>query len=287
MGLVVNLVLGTAAFGAYAGHPPMSEHTARQLIDVAVDAGIRYFDTAQTYGEAERWLGASLRYRPQCMIATKIATDCDVSVALDQSRLRQRRRVLDVVQIHNATASTLRGGPLLHALLHARERGDVKKIGASVYDVDAAFAAVESGLDVVQVPYNLIDQRMGQVFAVAKHFGVTVWARSPWLRGALAFAGNVPIPAFLAAEKAGRRLLVHGQALSGVALRFALDGPSAVIVGPRTLGELDDAVDAAKLGRLPFWQRWLAPLCESHDVAVYDPRCWRPLGKITEPDPAT
>ena len=53
-----------------------------------------------------------------------------------------KRDVLDVVQIHNATVEILNDGGLLQALVKAKEKGLLRFIGCSVYQVNEALAGI-------------------------------------------------------------------------------------------------------------------------------------------------
>ena len=59
------LILGTAqlgmAYGAANRRGMLSDFQARELLESAWDAGIRWFDTARAYGESERRLGEFFR----------------------------------------------------------------------------------------------------------------------------------------------------------------------------------------------------------------------------------
>lgn len=279
--MTARLVLGTAAFGSYAGQPGLIVSEAVALVEYALAHGIDTFDTSPDYGDSERVLGIALRQigRRDARIATKVRCDGVGVFTVAQQVLASERRLgylrLHLVQIHNATVADLRGRAAA-SLLSLREHGG-PQVGASVYDLPAAVAAVRMGLNQVQVPYNLLDQRCRPVFAEARRAGCEVWARSPWLRGALAgpYRQHVPDHAVDAAVKALGRLQARDrQAAATVALRFALDGPAAVVAGPRTVQELRTAVQAWQAGRLPWWQRWLARTCASLDPQVVDPRTW-------------
>src|ERR1700722_9683930 len=74
-----NVTLGTVGFGAAPIgnlYSEVDDHVARSVIDLAWDAGVRYFDTAPHYGLglSERRLGTALRARPrgEYLISTKV-----------------------------------------------------------------------------------------------------------------------------------------------------------------------------------------------------------------------
>ncbi len=82
-GLTVSrLSLGTMTFGGYSFatfNADVDQHSADQMVGLALDAGVNLFDTAEGYGQgrSEEVLGAALRRanaRDRAVIATKVST---------------------------------------------------------------------------------------------------------------------------------------------------------------------------------------------------------------------
>jgi aryl-alcohol dehydrogenase-like predicted oxidoreductase len=232
----------------------------------AADAGVNLFDTAPAYGASELLLGEVLARRPECLIATKIAVPATtgaasigplINASLEASLRNLRREALDILQIHNATLAILADGKFLEALLAARQHGKIRLLGASVYTEEEALAVIDCGcFDVLQVAYNLLDQRMAQrVFAAAAVSGIAVILRSALLKGALTEKSQWLPPALLPLREEVeliRRGVRDWQELTRLAYRFCLSVPqaSSVLVGARTLPELHLAFDAMREGVL-------------------------------------
>ena len=71
---------------------------------------------------------------------------------------------------------------MVAGLQKAKDSGLVKNIGVSIYDIGEALQAAELGVDYIQVPYNVFDQRLDSTnFDIAKN-KVKVFARSPFTR---------------------------------------------------------------------------------------------------------
>jgi aryl-alcohol dehydrogenase-like predicted oxidoreductase len=263
------------------GRPPDDDSIA--LLRRAFDRGVTLYDTAPAYGESERLLGQALDQR--AVIATKVTVGHDVAASVEESVARLMREHLDVVQIHNATVAILRGGRLLDTLEEARARGQLRHIGASVYTEEEALAAIESKrIDVLQVAYSLLDQRMAaRVFPAAQAAGVGILVRSAFLKGALTEkAAHLPdslAPLRAAAERALAVLGTDWAGLPQLALRFCLSHSaiSSVLFGARTSAELDAALAAAQAGPLPpVLLREAASLALSDDNLL-NPAKWPPL----------
>jgi len=76
--LVSELCLGTMSFGSagsWANVGSLDETAAKRLVDIAYDAGVNFFDTADVYsfGQSEQLLGKALKgKRDRVVLATKV-----------------------------------------------------------------------------------------------------------------------------------------------------------------------------------------------------------------------
>lgn len=294
--VVSSLALGTVSLGVPYGIPAPGARTpdraeALELLRAARAAGITFYDTAPNYGTAEALLGEALGADETSILATKVSLPpagtsgeeltASLGVSVEHSRRALRRDRLDVLQIHNLTVADLARPGLADALQALRDRGWVGALGASIYTEEEALAALASGwCDVLQVPYNLLDQRMRpRVFAAARAAGVAVLTRSAYLKGALTgkSAWLPPtMPALLAAVARLESQLPPDQAdLTAAALRFCVHDPAitSVMVGPAKLAELDQTL-AHAAGDLPTELRQRLEGCGCDNPAVTDPRCW-------------
>ncbi len=130
--------------------------TARAVVDAALAAGVRVFDTSPMYGAAERSLGTALgTRRPDAVVATKIWTP-DPAEARRQyaDQLEWFGGRIDVEQLHNLVAWEEH----LPWLEQERDAGRIGRIGVTHYAAsafDELARALRTGrFDVVQLPYN-------------------------------------------------------------------------------------------------------------------------------------
>ncbi len=192
-----SLVLGTAQLGMpygvanKIGKP--NERAAIEIIRAAWEGGIREFDTAQEYGSSEEVLGRAFRVLEiggKVRVISKLAKDID---------LEDGKAVISAVKISIARL----GVPKLHALLlHKEELLDVWKkkivgsslhefvqyLGVSVYSPKRALQALAmDGIDIVQIPVNILDRRFEKagVFTKAQESGKVIYVRSVFLQGLL------------------------------------------------------------------------------------------------------
>lgn len=289
-GLEVSAVsLGTVSLGMEYGirapgaFDPPAEDEAVRLLQSSFALGINLIDVAPAYGTGERIVGRAAGTRTDVIIATKVAAEDDVEGSLERSRQALQRDVIDIVQVHNATASSVRDGTVAEALLEARHRGRLRFLGASVYGEEDAFAVIDSGMyDVLQVACSVLDQRMlGKVLPAAHAAGVGVLLRSALLKGVLtekALWLPEPLEPLRVAALRARDALCAGSwsALPAAALRFCLSQPDAasVLVGGRTLPEVEAAVAAEAAGPMNGVELAMCGALALTDDALLNPSRW-------------
>lgn len=196
-----RLVLGTAQLGMDYGIANRTglpdPENAESIVEAAIGAGIREFDTAQAYGESEKILGKLLSVRVAedlVRIITKGLVDTDsesderfresVTKSLEDLGIRRlhafmlhKERLLD--QWNSGLGSSAR------SLINS---GLVDHIGISVYSPDKALQALAiDEITIVQIPSNVLDRRFENagVFreAVLRH--KQLYVRSIFLQGLL------------------------------------------------------------------------------------------------------
>lgn len=299
-GLQVSaLAMGTVSLGVdYGIRMPgqfgcPNEADAIALLRSAAEQGINLFDTAPNYGNAERVLGLALGSEKHCLFATKVnipraadgmrlqgeALRYALMNSVDASLKQLCREQIDILQIHNANLDVLHDDEFMRALEVCRASGRINLLGASVYTESEALAAVNSPLhDVLQAAFNLLDQRLREhLLPAARAQGCAFIARSAYLKGVLTPKAQW-LPASMqglrdAAAQICARFAIDWEDLPSYALRFCLSEPdvASVLIGPRTLHELDIALTAAAGGPLPA-ELW----AQSAAVALSDPQLLNP-----------
>ncbi len=181
----------------------VSEAESKELVHRAVDLGINFFDTANTYswGDSERVLGDALdeHDREEMVVATKVYNDPSadahpnatglsrktIDQELENSLDRLGMDYVDLYQIHRWDPET----PIdvtVRALTDTVRRGDVEYLGASsmwTYQFASALRAGEQpGLEpfaTMQNHYNLVyreEEREMLPFCKQEGVGVIPWA---------------------------------------------------------------------------------------------------------------
>jgi spore coat polysaccharide biosynthesis protein SpsF len=200
------LILGTAqlgmAYGATNRKGMPSERDAFAIVEAALKAGIRDFDTARAYGESEARLGKTLDARADTRVSTKLAPLEELSDNADKSEAAQAVRAsvetsrralcrerLDVFLLDRAHHLKACGGAIWETLLSLRQDGVIEKLGVSVQSADELKLAL-SFRDVthIQMPMNVFDWRFRSpsvLARIAERPEVTIHARSTLLQGLL------------------------------------------------------------------------------------------------------
>jgi aryl-alcohol dehydrogenase-like predicted oxidoreductase len=190
----MKLCLGTAQIGMPYGINNDSEYSlrnAKELIRVALDNGIYFFDTAQAYGQAESILGELIaeheEYRKCIEIVTKLGIDeGNLRFQVEETLKKFNTKSIDGCLLHDS--EMMYDASIISDIIAIKKEGVVGNIGVSLYKAeDALFAANQEWVDYIQIPYNVFDQRLDRnnFFQVAKENGKTVFARSVLLQGLL------------------------------------------------------------------------------------------------------
>lgn len=200
---IKKLCLGTVQLGTKyginneLGRQP-TEDESFQVLEHAVLAGIKCFDTASVYGNAEKILGNYGLPSDGVKIISKLRPDvcnntftdkgiaCAVVKEIRYSLKRLRTNSIYGYMLHRA--ADMQFAEIIDGLLTAKSMGLVKKIGVSIYEPEEALAvANDSRFDIIQIPYNVLDQRLDATdfFQIAKQRGLEVYARSAFLQGLL------------------------------------------------------------------------------------------------------
>ncbi len=144
---------------------------AGRLLNIALDGGINFFDTAECYGISEDLIGATISHRrSEFILATKAGhpshgTDAPrftgetVRRSVERSLRRLRTDHVDLLQVH---AYDVFGEPpddVIEAVLDAKREGKTRFVGYSQENEEAIWA-IESGLfDTLQTAFHIMDQR--------------------------------------------------------------------------------------------------------------------------------
>lgn len=279
----------------------LSEKEAVELLNLAVDSGINFFDTARMYGNSEDIIGKAFKSRRhEVVLATKCVHLLDaqgklpskgkIKEIIEQSLFDSLRTLqtdyVDLFMLHQATPEILDNEEILTTFAKLKKKGLFRATGVSTYTTEVSKKTIDSGLwNMIQLPFNLMDQRQGVLFKEAEEKGVGIVVRSVLLKGLLSDRGVNLHPALSKVEKhiANYKRLLEGcnYDLSSLATKFALSFPevSAVLIGIDKKEYLEQAlktVDGTYLGeeKLKTIREMAYPDPEFIDLPYWDKMNW-------------
>lgn len=285
-----KIALGTVQFGLpygisnTGGQTPLAE--AKAILTLARSAGIQTLDTAIAYGNSEATLGTLdvggwqvITKLPEMPVTGEAAVKDWVKTQLDDSLNRLGLASVHGLLLHRpAQLNGPDGTTLYRALLEEREKGRVAKIGISIYGPDELDQLPTfMDLDIVQAPFNILDQRMATSGWIARlqEAGCELHVRSIFLQGLLLMQAAAR-PAYFSRwsalwENWESWLLEAGLTPLQACLRHALNTPgiAKVVLGVDNAAHLADILAAAD-GALPL----PAPGLAIEDIQLLNPALW-------------
>lgn len=179
----------------------LTENDAIALLHAACDNGINIFDTARMYGNSEYIIGKAFSDRRKSVV---LSTKCRhfrdkegklpsesaipklINDSLTESLKALRTDYVDLFMLHQADLEILENETIREAFSDLKKSGIARAIGASTYRPEETKAVITNRVwDVVQLPFNLMDQRHQQFFGIAAENGVGIMVRSVLLKGLL------------------------------------------------------------------------------------------------------
>lgn len=241
----------------------LSRNQAIELLHEAVEKGINFFDTARLYGESESIMGEAFQDRRDRII---LSTKCNhfkdslgnipaykslksiINKSLEESLSNLKTDYVDVFMLHQADLEILNNDEVEQVFCELKSAGKIRSTGASTYSADETEKAIEKGWEVIQFPFNLMDQRQSINFKLAEEKGIGIVIRSVLMKGLLSDKGRNLHPALEEVEKHihkyGCLLSDDIPEISTLAMKFALsfNEVSSVLVGIDRSEYLDKAI---------------------------------------------
>ena len=286
-----RICLGTATFGLdygitnQQGKPSLEE--IEKILALAIQFGVDQIDTAQGYGDAEERLGQIGIKDFQVTTKTLPPPDYiqlanwNISKTLESSLRRLKLESCHGFLLHDTGPLHNDGAEQIAKELHQlKSEKRVSRIGFSSYDhTEAELLCERYDFDMVQLPFNLLDQRAGESGALArlKKRGVSVSVRSVFLQGLLLSLprssqqnANLPLEAV---EEFHQECQKHRVTPLQAALGFVLQEKdiSSIVLGCASLKEWEEILFALKEPRVNItWS-----LQSNFQREMLDPRTWQ------------
>lgn len=188
-----KLIVGTVQFGLDYGINNKGGKVALaevfKILDLAKLVGIQTLDSAEVYGNAHEIIGGYHKVRnSKFKIITKIPTVIDGDTVSEKVKKYKTQLALDEIDtlMFHSYASYLENSSLIEELLLLKEKGEIHKIGVSIYTNEEALELLEDErIELVQLPFNLLDNwsLRGETLKKLKENGKEVHTRSAFLQG--------------------------------------------------------------------------------------------------------
>jgi 1-deoxyxylulose-5-phosphate synthase len=250
----------------------ISEAQAIRLLNASFDSGINFYDTARQYGQSESIIGKAFQNKREAVI---IATKCRhfvdegggipgysvlkkiIETSLKESLGALRTDYIDVFMLHQGSMQLLENEDVQQIFSDLKKAGVIRTTGVSTYTPEETTRSIQTGMwDVIQLPFNLLDQRQAALFPLAYKAGVGIVVRSVLMKGLLSGRGKNLHPALSEVEshiKHCDELADESRLeLSSLATKFALSFPevSCILVGLDSMEYLYKCLEACEGGLL-------------------------------------
>ncbi len=256
-----KITLGTVQFGMdyginnKRGKVPKKEVFA--ILDYALKNDVNILDTAQSYGDSEKVIGDFIRKRKaNFQVISKLPgtiSSRDIDKILKDSLTNLNIKVFYGYLIHDFN-SFLKNPKIYETLKMYKTHGTIKKLGFSLYHPQELEYLLQNNIafDLIQIPYNLFDQRFEPYFKTLKDRGVEIHVRSVFLQGLL-FKKPHELPEFLLKAKDNLRILndlskENNLTIESICINFALANENIdhVVLGVDNVLNLKDNLSVLK-----------------------------------------
>ncbi len=295
---ITKMVLGTVQLGMdygianQRGKPTKAE--ALKILENAWDKGVRYFDTAYAYGDAEEILGEFIsnnsldndiriisKLRPNCIDNDTSNINSLIENEINRSLKRLKMSKLDGYILH--TPRYIYNAEIVDGLLNIKNKGLVENIGISIYEMEDGVYAAKCGVDYIQIPYSVFDQRADKsdLFQVANDNNVKIFARSVFVQGLL-FLKEYQIPEHLSYAKKyinefHELLTKCNLTIAEASLMFSYLNQSVnyIVVGIDNIDQLEEDINAfLNIKEIAYFMQCTKKIFNNIDKAIIFSSLW-------------
>ncbi len=244
---VTRLAFGTGSMGGQVQRDLGQQEFTRQ-VRYAYDHGIRFFETAESYGDMHRRLGIALQGLPRdsYRIMSKVTTSdgVDPQVKIDELRKLARTEYFDIMLLHwQHTADWPKESIRWQdGIATAQQRGAVLKRGASVHGLPALRQVPgNTWLDVAMIRVNHNGTRMD-----AEEHDAPVLGNVPEVVSHVRQVRKEGM-GVISMKLCGEGVFNHEDRQAAMRFAFRNAGVQSVTVGYKSTAEIDEAINNLNL----------------------------------------
>lgn len=289
-----KLAIGSAQFGLNygisntAGKVPNEE--LKLILKEARSAGISFIDTARVYGDAESALGP---HSSGFNFASKILFELSTKPVnnpgeillqeLEDTLKNLRVEKLHGLMLHRETnLLSPQGSEIWAALLEAKKRGWVDKVGVSSFNPKEFERVLDMfPVEIAQVPVNLFDRRYFSETLRKRYGNIELHGRSLFLQGFF-FIKPEALPPFLQfakseSEKLWQLAMAHGASPAQLSLSYvaSLGLFSRLVFAVTSAQELREILEWPLIKISEELLAELEALAKEADPRLPDPTLWQ------------
>lgn len=279
--LVSETGLGTWGISGN-GYGPTDDKESLSVIHKALDLGVNFIDTADSYGNghSEELIGKVLANRgdKETIVATKFGWDFYtnsgirsnlkekyIGFALEHSLKRLKRDWIDIYKIHSSKPDNIENFNVYETLEKLKKQGKIRHYGISIQYISDGFRAMEIGkIETIQLPYNLLNQETEELIQSAAENNIGIITREPLASGLLTGKYNSGSKFHKKDHRNGwsseflnykldrikkfQSLVNENRKLQQVAISFVLNNKkvSTAIPGAKTVNQVIENLNASK-----------------------------------------
>ena len=180
----------------------VSDNEARDLLNEALDKGVNFFDTSDTYGDgrSERFLSEIIKSSTEKIyVTTKLGRRIrgtkyprgykhyPMEEFIDRSLKNLGVECIDLVQLHCPPIETIKTKETFEIMDELVKKGKIANYGVSVHTIEDALEAIKfPNVKSIQMVFNVFRQKPAENFlSLTKEKKVAVIARGPLASGLL------------------------------------------------------------------------------------------------------
>lgn len=279
--MVHKLALGTVQFGLNYGISNQSGQVTpkevAEILSFCKNNELDTLDTAYLYGNSETVLG-QFDLKPFNVISKMpLCSINELRGILNTSLERLKQEKIYGYLFHHFSTFQ-KEVALLDELIAFKKEGLIQKIGFSLYNTEELDFLLknEISFDLIQVPYNIFDQRFGAYFSILKSKGVEIHTRSAFLQG-LFFMDLASIPPhFKSVLPQLAQIQAYPVSIAGLCLNFVTNNPhiDKAVIGVQNVEQLQKNIAGfAHQAQVESYQAELKKL-RIEDELIINPSKW-------------
>jgi len=284
-----KLILGTAQFGDAYGISNKSgilrKSEAYKILKYSINNNVRYLDTSNEYKGIKRILGKcnlknwkiSMKISKKKFSGSKNEKEFNLMFFKILKSLKQKKFEYFLFH-HSNDLISKNGNKIYKFLIKLKRRGLISKIGVSAYSPNEIRKVISKyKIDVVQLPYNVFDQRLNNKLFLKKlkSMNIEIHVRSIFLQGLLLLNEKELPKKFVKLKPHFKKwynfLKRNNTNALSECLKFVISNPNIdkYVIGVNSLADLKGIL----LSKANFTKKKFNSL-KSNNLNLIDPRRW-------------